>query len=94
MKDNGVSGVVESRYNEFDKKTITLEPDEIFCDKCNGTGVVQEYAHVRRLYNGETFTQRSVYCEKCNSYGKLTWIENVFGVTQGRSSTSGTSGIS
>jgi hypothetical protein len=53
------------------KENIKLLPGEIVCDKCNGRG----YKNAEG--DKYIFTFR---CNKCKGAGKLTWVENVFGI--------------
>lgn len=45
-----------------------LEEGEVFCDRCNGTGIVDN-----------TKGSGTYNCRKCLGTGKLDWIENVVG---------------
>jgi len=45
-----------------------LEIGEVFCDRCNGVGIVN---------NKEG--PGTYYCRKCLGTGKLDWVENVTG---------------
>ena len=52
---------------------MKLEPGEIICDKCEGTGVDPSY--------GCSVFGSRIFCRKCGGYGKLNWTETIFGKT-------------
>ena len=52
---------------------MKLEPGEIICDKCKGTGVDPSYIY--------PMDEVMVSCNKCKGYGKLNWTETIFGKT-------------
>jgi DnaJ-class molecular chaperone len=51
---------------------MELNPGEIICDQCNGTG--KEYIGVP-IPRGDIYNN----CPKCQGVGKLDWIEAVVG---------------
>ena len=54
---------------------MRLEPGEVICDKCKGTG----HPNNNEIdYKQKDFTFLWV-CNKCNGEGKLDWIEAVVG---------------
>lgn len=53
-------------------KLQALEPGDVICDQCNGTGK-PNWNKVE-----DTWWVPKV-CDKCNGSGKLDWIENITG---------------
>ena len=53
-------------------KDIELEPGEVICKECNGSGKKDEENTdiVFKIFN---------QCKKCHGKGKLDWVENVVG---------------
>jgi len=47
---------------------INLEPGEVICDKCNGSGMVEN-----------KYSDQYLFCPKCYGEKKLTWTEAIFG---------------
>ena len=50
---------------------MKLKEGEIICDRCNGCGDDPKFTGEK---NGFTMD-----CEKCGGWGKINWIERVFG---------------
>lgn len=50
---------------------MKLNPGEVICDQCNGTGSPDN--------NINDDIINSFHCEKCHGYGKLDWVEAVVG---------------
>lgn len=48
--------------------------DEIICDLCNGSGRI-DYEY----YKNDLLYITKILCKKCIGFGKLNWIENIFG---------------
>lgn len=52
---------------------MELEPGEVICSKCNGTGKYTSENEVNYK------PQYVWHCDKCRGTGKLDWIENIVG---------------
>ena len=56
---------------------VKINPGEIICDKCNGTGLVDDPPKSFSITGhipGDKYR-----CQKCKGTGKLDWIENIVG---------------
>lgn len=51
---------------------MRMNPGEMLCDKCNGTGFV----------NSKDGPLQEEVCPKCRGQRKIDWVENVVGVTK------------
>mgnify|MGYP002628953280 CR=1 FL=1 len=57
---------------------MEIEPGEVICDKCNGTGETIRLFMFN--YSGmNEHGERKDMCPKCKGDGKLDWIDNVLG---------------
>lgn len=56
-------------------KLEPLEPGEVICDKCNGTGKPNN----NKIDYRQKYVTYPWTCDKCYGVGKLDWIENVTG---------------
>ena len=54
---------------------FNLEENEYICDKCGGTGRVNNFNPYHPYYSH----RRKVFCPMCQGTGKLDWIENIVG---------------
>jgi len=55
---------------------VELEPGEVICDQCKGTG----HPNNNEIdYNDKFYFNVPHACDKCNGSGKLDWIENIVG---------------
>lgn len=64
---------------------MELKPGEVKCDKCNGTGIINNSTYIVKL-PGVNYTSTissesliGVKCKRCKGEGKMDWIENVVG---------------
>jgi DnaJ-class molecular chaperone len=64
---------------------LELKPGEVKCDKCKGTGIINNSTYVVELpgvkYTSTTSSESliGIKCKKCKGEGKMDWIENVVG---------------
>ena len=54
---------------------MELEPGEVKCDKCDGTGE----AGNNKIGDNQRYFIVPNHCDKCHGTGKLDWIENIVG---------------
>ena len=57
--------------NEDIYRYLHLQPGEVKCDHCSGTGDDLSPNYGDKYHSG--------ICKKCNGYGKVNWIQNIFG---------------
>jgi hypothetical protein len=55
------------------KNQIKLNPGEVLCNECNGTG---DHGYTKPSENIHSWL---IVCRKCHGTGKLDWIENIVG---------------
>jgi hypothetical protein len=56
-------------------RTQPLEPGDVVCDQCNGTGEPGN----NKIDPDDKLSMVPWYCDKCGGTGKLDWIENITG---------------
>jgi len=54
---------------------MELEPGEVKCDQCKGTG----HPNNNEIDYDQKYVTYPWVCDKCNGAGKLDWIENIVG---------------
>lgn len=67
-------------YEDFNKKKETYQDftppqtkeHEMICTKCSGSGIEERYINRKGK-------EAIIHCKKCKGFGKITWLENVFG---------------
>ncbi len=58
------------------KEQFNLEEGEYICDKCGGTGRINNHNPYHSFPHSRS---RTVFCPMCQGTGKLDWIENIVG---------------
>lgn len=69
----------ETRFNMVKKQFITLTDGEKFCKKCDGKGAVP----IRNRTNPKFLTVKYLKCSECFGDGKIDWIEQATGKSNG-----------
>ena len=53
------------------------------CNECNGSGVIEVKKSTLRDFSGkELYITYPEICSNCKGFGKINWVENIFGSTR------------